>query len=517
MIDELKARGGSLDVHRLKRRLGIPVVGVVGNKGIGLDDVRHLLATPETWADVSKLVPPPAGADERFGWVDGVFHECVRLPANTNSVTDRIDRVVLHPVWGVAVFAVAMILFFQMIFVVAAPFQDLSEQAVAWIGEQVGAMLPDGLVRSLVQDGLIAGVGSVVVFVPQIAFLLLMIAWMEGSGYMARAAFLVDRLMGWAGLEGRCFIALLSSYACAVPGIMATRSVPDPRARLATILVAPFMTCSARLPVYALLIGAFVPATSVAGIFSLQGLVLFGLYLLGSVTALVAAAVLKRGILRGQTYPFYLELPPYRWPTRRVVSGYVGAGVSAFLRKAGTVIMVASIALWGLLTFPRWEPPTELAQAAEAGDSSASAEIAARSSEYSLGGRLGHFIEPAVAPLGYDWRIAIGLIASLSAREVIVSSLSQIYAIEGGEEDLEGLAARLVAQKDEDGRPRYTLATALSLMVFFAYSLQCVSTLAAIRRETNGWKWPVLAFVSMLALAWIAAFVTYRGALALGW
>jgi ferrous iron transport protein B len=400
-----------------------------------------------------------------------------------------------------------MFLFFQTVFTVAAPLQDGLEGVVLGLGEGLRALLPAGLLQSLVVDGVIAGVGGVVVFVPQIALLLVMISLLEGSGYMARAAFLIDRVMGWAGLEGRCFVALLSSYACAIPGIMATRAVPDPKSRLATIMVAPLMTCSARLPVYGLLIGAFVPAQTVAGVFQVQGLAMFGLYLLGSLSALAASVVFKKGVFRGHTYPFYMELPPYRFPSWRTVAQHVWRGVRSFLRKAGTTILAASVILWALLTFPQVEPPAELAQD----------EAAARSwqLERSVAGHIGKAIEPTISPLGFDWRIGISLLASFSAREVMVSTLGQLYAFSGDEEDLEGLGARLKAAKKPDGAPAYTLAVALSLLVFYVYSLQCVSTLAVMRRETGSWRWPALGFAYMLALAWVGSFVTYRLALAL--
>jgi ferrous iron transport protein B len=300
-------------------------------------------------------------------------------------------------------------------------------------------------------------------------------------------------------------VSLLSSYACAIPGIMATRGVPDPKSRLATIMVAPLMTCSARLPVYGLLIGAFVPAKTVAGVMSLQGLVLFGLYLLGSLSALLVAVVFKRGLLRGKTYPFYMELPPYRLPSWRVVASFTWRGVKAFLRKAGTIILVASVVLWGLLSFPQVEPPADIAPD--------SAQARSYQIEHSAAATVGKAIEPAIAPLGFDWRIGIGIIASFSAREVLVSTLGQVYAFSGDEEDLEGLGDRLKAARKPDGSPAYNLAVALSLLVFYVYALQCSSTLAVMRRETGTWRWPALGFAYMLALAWVASFLTYRLAL----
>jgi ferrous iron transport protein B len=504
MIDELKARGGAVKAEALARALGVEVIGVVGNRGLGLDDLRDAMARSPGWraADPARL---PKSLIDAYVWADGVLAEALTRPSEARGITDKVDRVLLHPVWGMGIFFAVMFLFFQVIFTVAAPLQELLEGGVLALGEALLGGLPEGLVRSLLVDGVVAGVGGVVVFVPQIALLLLLVSLLESSGYMARAAFLVDRAMGWAGLEGRCFVALLSSYACAIPGIMATRGVPDPRSRLATMLVAPLMTCSARLPVYGLLIGAFVPATTVGGVVQLQGAVMFALYLLGAVSAMTAAWALKRGALRGQTYPFYMELPPYRLPSWRNVLGAVARGVRSFLRKAGTIILLVSVLLWGALSFPRVEAPEGLDEA----------QARAWQLEQSVAAQVGKVIEPAIAPLGFDWTIGIGILASFSAREVIVATLGQIYAFSGEEDDLEGLGERLKEARRPDGSPVYTLPVALSLLVFYVYALQCVSTLAVMRREAGGWRWPALAFGYMLALAWGMSFLTYRAALAL--
>jgi ferrous iron transport protein B len=338
----------------------------------------------------------------------------------------------------------------------------------------------------------------VIVFLPQIVLLFTLLFLLEDIGYMARAAFVIDRVMGRIGLEGRSFVSLLSSYACAVPGIMATRTIPSPRNRLITILVAPLMTCSARLPVYALLIGAFVPATTVFGPLRLQGLVLLGLYLLGAFSALAVAALLGRTLMRGESLPFYMELPPYRWPTAKLVASQVWGSARAFLRRAGTVILTVSIVLWCLLSFPRTPAP--------AGATAAEANRFAL--EHSLAGRTGHAIEPLIAPLGFDWKIGVGLLASLAAREVIVATLAQIYAASD-----EGSSLRDALRRDVDpstGRPVYTPATVASLLVFFVFALQCMSTIAVMKRETNGWRWPAFAFSYLLALAYAASFATHR-------
>jgi ferrous iron transport protein B len=321
---------------------------------------------------------------------------------------------------------------------------------------------------------------------------------------MARAAFLIDRVMGRIGLEGRSFVSLLSSYACAVPGIMATRTIPSPRNRLITILVAPLMTCSARLPVYALLIGAFVPPVTVAGFLQLQGLVLLGLYLAGALTALAVAAVLGRTLMRAESLPFYMELPPYRWPTAKLVLTQVWGSARAFLRRAGTVILSVSVLLWCLLTFPRTPAPP----------GATPAEARRHALEQSLAGRTGHALEPWIAPLGFDWKIGVGLLSSLAAREVIVATLAQIYAAAEDETSL-----REALRRDTDpgtGRRIYTPATVASLLVFFVFALQCMSTIAVMKRETNSWRWPAFAFGYLLALAYAASFAAHRLVAALG-
>ena len=335
------------------------------------------------------------------------------------------------------------------------------------------------------------------IFLPQIALLFGLLYLLEDVGYLARAAFVVDRVMGRIGLEGRSFVSLLSSYACAVPGIMATRTIPSPRNRLVTILVAPLMTCSARLPVYALLIGAFVPAVSLVGPIGLQGAVLLGLYLVGGIAALVMAAVLKRTLLGGESLPFYMELPPYRLPTFRLWGLQVWGSVYAFLRRAGTIILAVSVALWLLLNVPRVAPPPGLTDA----------EAKRYALEHSLAGSAGRAIEPLIAPLGFDWKIGVGLLASLAAREVIVSTLAQIYAASDEERSL-----RQAIRADVDprtGQPVFTPASVAALLVFFVFALQCLSTIAVMRRETNSWRWPAFAFGYLLLLAYGASFATH--------
>jgi ferrous iron transport protein B len=502
MIDELRARGGELDLGRLSRALGVPVVGVVGHRGLGLGELRRLLPRPETWS--RPPLPPPSSREDRRAWVDSVLEVAVRRRPGRSAVTERIDRIVLHPLLGTILFAALMVLFFQLIFAWATPAMDAIDAALAAAGDAARSLLPAGLIADFVADGLIAGVGSVVVFLPQILLLFTLLYFLEDVGYMARAAFVVDRAMGRIGLEGRAFVALLSSYACAVPGILATRTVPSATQRLVTMLVAPLMTCSARLPVYALLIGAFVPARKAFGPLGLQGLTLLGLYLLGALAALAAAAILGRTLVRADAMPFYLELPPYRMPPAKLVASQVWGAASRFLRRAGTIILAVSILLWAILSFPRVTPPAELDEA----------RASAHALEHSLGGRIGHALEPAIAPLGFDWKIGIGLVASLAAREVIVSTLAQFYA---ASDEGTGLRAAIRADRDpKSGRRVFTPASVASLLVFFVFALQCTSTLAVMRRETNSWRWPAFAFGYLLALAWCASFATWHAAAALG-
>ena len=497
MLDELAARGGRIDLERLRDALGVPVIGVVGHRGRGIDALRELLTDATGWS--RPAIAPPEDPAERGGWADSIAAHVIEQRPVRHALTERIDRIVLDPLWGSLLFLSVMVIFFQLIFSWAGPAMDFIDSGVSVLGELARTALPAGWMADLVADGLIAGVGSVVIFLPQIVILFSLLHLLEDLGYMARAAFVIDRLMGRIGLEGRSFVALLSSYACAVPGIMATRTIPSPRDRLVTILVAPLMTCSARLPVYALLISAFVPERSVLGPIGLQGLVLFGLYLAGAVAALAVAAVVKRTLLPGDGLPFTMELPTYRWPTFRVWFSQVWNGAWAFLRRAGTIILAASIVLWFLLTFPRSEAPAEL-------DSSAAAAYAL---EHSAAGRLGHAIEPLIAPLGFDWKIGVGLISSLAAREVVVATLAQIYAT--GADDAVSLRSSMRADTHaETGEPVYTPATVAALLVFFVFALQCMSTLAIMRRETNSWRWPAFAFGYLLVLAYSASFATHR-------
>jgi len=446
------------------------------------------------------------------------------------TLSDRLDRVLTHRIWGVAIFLVVMTLMFQSIFVLAKlPMQAL-EQGVGWLGDLVGRLIPPGDLHSLAVDGAIAGVGAVVVFLPQICLLFLFIGLLEDTGYMARAAFLMDRLMSKVGLHGKSFIPMLSSFACAIPGIMATRTIESPKDRLVTILVAPLMSCSARMPVYTLLIAACVPDVPVLAWFRLPGLTLLGMYLLGVLLALAMASLFKRTLLKGATPMLILELPPYKRPMLRVVLRHMWDRSRLFLRRAGTVILGINILLWFLVTYPRDAATTQRfaaqrqpLQAAAASDQQ-KAQLAALDREengerlrHSFAGRLGRVLEPAIAPLGFDWKIGIGIVASFAAREVFVSTMSVVYNVGDQGDDPTTLAATLREQRRPDGLAVYTPLTGFTLMVFYVAALQCVSTVAVVRRETNSWKWPLFQWAYMGVLAWVLAFIVYQGGRWLGW
>jgi ferrous iron transport protein B len=437
---------------------------------------------------------------------------------------ERVDRFVTHRVLGPVIFLVVMGVMFQSVFTWAQPAMNAIDLLVTGLGAWVGGALPAGPIRSLLVDGVIAGVGTAVTFVPQIAVLFLFLALLEDSGYMARAAFIMDRLMGKAGLSGRAFIPLLSSFACAIPGIMAARTIDNRRDRLTTIVVAPFMSCSARLPVYALLIGAFVPNRRL-GFMTLPGLTLLSMYVLGILAAIVVAAVLKRTVLRGGQPLYVMELPPYRLPSWRSVALTVWDRALLFLRKAGTVILAVSIVLWFLASYPKSPAAPALgariAAAEQRGDAVAAArlhnDLAAVSLRHSFAGRIGQAIEPAIRPLGFDWRIGIGLVTSLAAREVMVSTMATVFHLGSADDHPASLRETLRRTVDPaTGRRLYTPLVAVSLMVFFVLACQCMSTLAVARRETNSWRWPLFMLAMMNAFAWVVSFAVFQGGRLLG-
>jgi len=481
MSDAAARRGIRIDREQLQRSLGVPVVETVAVRRDGAAALVGLLdgAVP------AAPTPLPEGAD-LHAEVRRLLEGAVSVPRRTAQIDDAIDRWTLHPLWGLVILAVVMFLMFQAVFSWAEPLMDGITGAVQLLGEQVNALLPDGPLRSLLVEGVIAGAGSVLVFLPQILILFLFILVLEESGYLPRAAFLLDRFMVGAGLTGRSFIPLLSSFACAIPGIMATRTIQEPRDRLMTILVAPLMTCSARLPVYALLIGAFIPSRSVLGLFNLQGLVLFGLYVAGIVSALLVAYVMKR-LRRDHTeHALLLELPSYRLPNVRDVAIGLWERAGIFVRRVGTIILSLTVLLWLLSSFPA--PPEGATGPAI---------------DYSLAGYIGRGLEVIFAPVGFTWQICIALVPGLAAREVAVSALATVYALSATDDNAAAQLAPLISAQ-------WSLATALSLLAWYVFAPQCLSTLAVIRRETNSWKTMALAAGYLAGLAYIAAFLTYQ-------
>jgi ferrous iron transport protein B len=460
---------------------------------------------------------PQIEIDTRYRWIAEVAGATVRhSPTTSQTWTERIDHIVTHKVWGLLVFLVAMALTFQSIFSWAAPLMDTIDTAFGALGEQVGSLFPDGPLRSLVVDGIIGGVGAVVTFVPQIAVLFGLIGILEDSGYMARAAFLMDRAMASFGLSGRSFIPLLSSFACAVPGIMSTRSIDNHHDRIATIVIAPLMSCSARLPVYVLFISAFIPSQTVWGIIGLQGLTLFAMYMVGLLVAPPVAFLLKRTLLRGESMPFLLELPPFKIPAWRVVLFRMYDRSWAFLRRAGTIILATTILVWALSYYPTQSHLTEEFNARRATATEEErvqldiAEAGARLRGSYLG-QAGHAIEPLVQPLGWDWKIGMATLASFPAREVIIAALGTIYNL-GNKQDEGSIALRetMRAERWPDGRPVYTPLVALSVMVFFALCCQCGATLATIKRETGSWGYALFTFTYMTVLAYVGALLVYQ-------
>ena len=513
--DRLKAAGISIDVPELIGELGVTVIPVVAARGEGIDHLRRVIARAQTLPLPGRISDIDNAArsltrdeDARYDWASGVIaRTVVQRKRNVRTPSDRIDSVVLHRVAGPVIFLAVMALVFQAMFTWARPLMNGVQALFDAAGILVTSALPAGYLRSLLVDGVISGVGSVVVFLPQITILFLLIGLLEDTGYMARAAFVMDRFMRPLGLHGKSFIPLVSGYACAVPAIMATRTIREPKERLATILVVPLISCSARLPVYTLLIAAFVPATPIFRFANLQGATLLAMYVLGTVAAFAMATLFRRTLLRSPTRALIIELPHYSMPRPRVLFVTAWQRVRIFLRRAGTVILAVSIVLWALATFPRGDasaPDARLAQSAL--------------------GQVGRMIEPAVRPLGYDWKIGVSILSSFAAREVFVSTMSTIYRVDPASTTAEGmqhtLAARLRAERDSHGVRTYSTLVALGLMAFYVFALMCTSTIAVTVRECGGGlkgaRWAALQFSYMLVLAWVVAFAVYRGGLLLG-
>ncbi|MGV0750768.1 ferrous iron transporter B [Mycolicibacter minnesotensis] len=501
MTDELRSRRGGVDVEALTAAIGVPVVAVIANRGAGIEGLRALLGSSDTWSRPAVL--PPSEAEALDAWGASVLSAANYVAPHRDRRTTRIDGLVLHPLCGIVIFFAVMFAFFQIIFTVAAPLQDRIAAGLDWLGSQVDGHLGGTVVGGLIGDGVIGGVGTVLQFLPQIVLLFLLIALLENVGYMSRAAFLMDRVMARTGLEGRAFVAMLSSFACAVPGIMATRTLPSSRDRIATIISAPLMTCSARLPVYTLLVGLLVAPQARWWGFSAQGVTMFLLYLGGGTSALLAAAVFKSTILRSDLLPFTMELPPYRFPSPTAVLIAMWNAAKIFLRKAGTVILATSLVLWVLMNLP-----TRSAETATLPPPDASAYVL----DHSYAAGIGRAIEPVFAPLGFDWHTNIALVGSLSAREVFVSTLGQVSAATNPTDPHQAL----LSMSDDNGRRVFTAPTVIALMVYFMFALQCMSTVAVMRRETNSWRWPAFAFGYMFVLAWVMAFAARSIAVGLG-
>lgn len=557
MSDTAAKQNLEIDVKKLSARLHAPTVAVVVSQNTGLDELAAEVAEAVKLGQQQIPFELVAGDEQsdnskifaRYNFISDVFQEAV-VPKSSEeaNVSEKIDRVLTHKFFGLIILVGILLLVFQTIFSWANLPMDLLEAGFGEFGDFARASLPEGLLTDLIVDGVIAGVGGVLVFLPQILLLFLFISILEDTGYMARAAFLLDKLMSRVGLHGKAFLPLMSSFACAIPGIMATRTIENRRDRLATIMIAPFMSCSARLPVYALMIATFFAGQTIFGFISLGAVLMLAMYSLGIVTAVVVAWILKKTILKSPPPPFVMELPPYRLPNVRNVLQNMFNNGWQFLKRAGTVILAISIILWALTAFPRsseldvaspgisqnqiapgvQEPLSSLTTGDESSGSlpdeakiaakkKASAEKQGAALRNSYAGQLGRLIEPVIQPLGFDWKIGVALIASFAAREVLVSTLSIIYNTGKAEnEESEGLMQAIRDAKRDDGTRVWTPLTAITLMVFFVLAMQCMSTVAVVRRETNSWSWTIFMVIYMTVLAYAAAFLTYQGGRLLG-
>jgi ferrous iron transport protein B len=482
MVDLARRDGLTIDAQRLSNELGVPVIETVAVRKRGMEEVKEALSAAVT------VERQPARPEEDFTGVQRRARAIAAAATTGQTLTRRstlaIDKVVLHPLFGLIIFVAIMFLMFQAVFAWSAAPMDAITAGKDWLAAAATANLPEGFLRNLLTQGIIEGVGAVIVFLPQILILFLFILLLESTGYMVRAAFLMDKLMAKAGLSGHAFIPLLSSFACAIPGIMATRTIEDPNQRLTTILIAPLMTCSARLPVYAVIISAVIPNRTVGLGMGLQGLVLFGLYVMGVVGALVAGFVLRKTVTKGAALGFIMEMPKYQAPHVRAILIGLWQRAGAFLRRAGGIILAVTIALWLLSSYP----------VAPAGQ---------KQTEYSIAGRIASVIEVAVRPIGFNHDIALALLPSMAAREVAVTSLQTVYAIDAPDEESGARAVEAQVAR------RWSLPTALAFLMWFVFAPQCLSTIAVARRETNGWKWPLFMLGYLFALAYVAAGATY--------
>jgi ferrous iron transport protein B len=495
MYDIAQRQGLRIDLEGLSREIGAPIVTTVATRKRGVEDLvaqvdalaaSGALAGENTWRE-----PNAAEIRKAHAEAQRIVRTYVRPPEHPDTWTGKIDKVLLHPVAGLAILLGLLFVMFQAVFTWATPAMDGIEAVFGGLGQFVGAYVTNDLLRSLIADGIIAGVGSVLVFLPQILILFFFIIMLEDLGYMARAAFLMDRIMGGAGLHGRAFIPLLSSFACAIPGIMSTRVIDSKQDRLTTILVAPLMTCSARIPVYTLIIGAFIPNQTVWGFASLQGLVMFGLYAAGILSALAVSFVTRRLFWRGAVEPFLMELPSYKLPEPMNVLRNLLLRAKIFINRAGRIILPLMILIWVLSTFP-YPPEGAVGPAID----------------YSFAGMIGHAIQPLLAPIGFNWQMSIALVPGMAAREVAVAALGTVYAVGDAENNVGALGSALANH--------WSLATGLSFLAWYVFAPQCAPTLGVVKRETNSWVWPVVMFVYMVTLAYTAAFIVYHTAVALG-
>jgi ferrous iron transport protein B len=494
MYDIAERQGLRIDLEGLSNELGLPVVTTVATRRRGIGD---LVSTAEAAQESggrtgNQWAAPDAGALRATAReAERIMKACVRAPERPDTLTGRVDSILLHPVAGLAILFALLFVMFQAVFTWATPLMDGIEALLGGLGAWVATVMPDGIWQSLIVDGLISGVGSVLVFLPQILILFLFIIALEDFGYMARAAFLMDKIMGGAGLHGRAFIPLLSSFACAIPGVMAARVIDSKRDRLTTIMVAPLMTCSARIPVYTLIIAAFIPNETVWGFANLQGLVMFGLYASGIISALVVSFLIRKVFWRGAVEPFMMELPSYKLPDIKSVLFNVWIRAKIFLKRAGRIILPLMILVWALSTFPY--PPEGATGPAI---------------DYSFAGMLGQALEPIFAPIGFNWQMVIALIPGMAAREVAVAALGTVYAVADAESATGVLATTLAGH--------WSLATALAFLAWYVFAPQCVATIGVVRRETNSRMWTWIMVGYMFGLAYLSAFIVYRVAVALG-
>jgi ferrous iron transport protein B len=531
MIDVFEKQKHEIDIKRLEKLLNAPVIPVNAKSNRGRSELAEkvlevIKAKPAVPVELNGRLsdqPQHAKIFARYNFISNVVQESVKHnDREDHRFSEKIDRILTHKFFGLVILVAVLLILFQAIFSWASLPMDLLDKGFGALGDIVRNSMPPGILTDLVVDGIIAGVGGVLVFLPQILLLFLFISLLEDTGYMARAAFLLDKLMSRVGLHGKAFLPLMSSFACAIPGIMATRTIESRRDRFATILIAPFMSCSARLPVYSLMIAAFFAGQKVFGFLSMGAVLMLAMYTLGIFVAIIVAFILKRTLLKAPPPPFLMELPPYRLPNLRTVFQNMLTRAWLFVKRAGTVILTISIILWALTYFPRSGPQSPISEPASSetivqADSGSSTDESAQL-ENSFAGTLGHTIEPAIRPLGFDWKIGVALIASFAAREVLVSTLSIIYNV-GKDEDAQSqtLISALHDAKKDDGTPTWTPLTALTLMVFFVLAMQCMSTIAVVRRETNSWRWPIFMITYMTGLAYIAAMLTYQGGKLLGY